>query len=48
MRQLLNYLAVKVREDRNRGIISEGCEKAREVAGMTLADVKQAIGLAYR
>jgi tryptophanyl-tRNA synthetase len=31
-----------------RGIISEGCEKAREVAGMTLADVKQAIGLAYR
>jgi tryptophanyl-tRNA synthetase len=31
-----------------RGIISEGCEKAREVAGQTLDDVKQAMGLAYR
>jgi tryptophanyl-tRNA synthetase len=31
-----------------RGIIAEGCEKAREVAGQTIADVKQAMGLAYR
>jgi tryptophanyl-tRNA synthetase len=31
-----------------RGIIAEGCEKAREVAGQTLDDVKQAMGLAYR
>ena len=28
-----------------RGIIAEGCEKAREVAGQTLDDVKQAMGL---
>jgi tryptophanyl-tRNA synthetase len=31
-----------------RGIIADGCEKAREVAGQTLDDVKQAMGLAYR
>jgi tryptophanyl-tRNA synthetase len=31
-----------------RGIIDEGCEKARAVAGQTLDDVKQAIGLSYR
>jgi len=31
-----------------RGIIAEGCEKAREVASQTLDDVKQAIGLSYR
>jgi tryptophanyl-tRNA synthetase len=31
-----------------RGIIAEGCEKAREVASQTLDDVKQAMGLAYR
>jgi tryptophanyl-tRNA synthetase len=31
-----------------RGIIAEGCEKAREVAGQTIDDVKQAMGLAYR
>jgi tryptophanyl-tRNA synthetase len=31
-----------------RGIIAEGCEKARGVAGQTLDDVKQAMGLAYR
>ena len=31
-----------------RGIIAEGCEKAREVAGLTLDDVKQAMGLSYR
>ena len=31
-----------------RGIITEGCEKAREVAGQTLDDVKQAMGLLYR
>jgi tryptophanyl-tRNA synthetase len=31
-----------------RGIVAEGCEKAREVAGQTLDDVKQAIGLTYR
>jgi len=31
-----------------RGIIAEGCEKAREVASSTLDDVKQAMGLVYR
>jgi tryptophanyl-tRNA synthetase len=31
-----------------RGIIAEGCEKARRVAGETLGDVKQAMGLTYR
>jgi tryptophanyl-tRNA synthetase len=31
-----------------RGILSEGCAKAREVAGATLDDVKQAMGLVYR
>jgi len=31
-----------------RGIIAEGCEKARTVATQTLDDVKQAMGLAYR
>jgi tryptophanyl-tRNA synthetase len=31
-----------------RGIIAEGCEKAREVASQTLDDVKQAMGLGYR
>ena len=31
-----------------RGIIAEGCEKAREVAGQTLDDVKQAMGLSHR
>jgi tryptophanyl-tRNA synthetase len=31
-----------------RGLIAEGCEKAREVASQTLDDVKQAIGLSYR
>jgi tryptophanyl-tRNA synthetase len=31
-----------------RSMIAEGCEKAREVAGQTLDDVKQAMGLAYR
>jgi tryptophanyl-tRNA synthetase len=31
-----------------RGIVAEGCEKARAVASQTLDDVKQAMGLAYR
>jgi tryptophanyl-tRNA synthetase len=31
-----------------RGIIAEGCEKARAVASQTLADVKLAMGLVYR
>ena len=31
-----------------RGIIADGCEKARAVAGQTLDDVKQAMGLGYR
>jgi tryptophanyl-tRNA synthetase len=31
-----------------RGIISEGCEKARAMASQTIDDVKQAIGLQYR
>ena len=31
-----------------RGIITEGCEKARAVASQTLDDVKQAMGLGYR
>jgi tryptophanyl-tRNA synthetase len=34
--------------DQVRGIIAEGCEKAREVAGQTIDDVKQAMGLTYR
>jgi tryptophanyl-tRNA synthetase len=31
-----------------RGIVAEGCEKAREVARQTLDDVRQAIGMNYR
>lgn len=31
-----------------RGIIAEGCEKAREVARQTLDEVRQAIGMNYR
>ena len=31
-----------------RGIISEGCEKARDVAKETLEEVRQAMGLVYR
>ena len=31
-----------------RGIIAEGCEKARDVARQTLDDVQQAMGLTYR
>ena len=31
-----------------KGIIADGCAKAREVAGQTLDDVKQAMGLVYR
>ncbi len=31
-----------------RGIIDEGCEKAREVARQTLQDVREAMGLSYR
>ena len=31
-----------------RGIIAEGCEKARDVARQTLADVQQAMGMNYR
>ncbi|MGC3980173.1 MAG: tryptophan--tRNA ligase [Steroidobacteraceae bacterium] len=31
-----------------RGIIAEGCEKARDVARQTLDDVRQAIGMNYR
>ena len=31
-----------------RGIIAEGCEKARDVARKTLADVHQAMGMNYR
>jgi tryptophanyl-tRNA synthetase len=31
-----------------RGIIDEGCEKAREAARQTLQDVRQAMGLSYR
>jgi tryptophanyl-tRNA synthetase len=31
-----------------RGIIAEGCEKAREAARQTLEDVRQAMGLNYR
>ncbi|MEM7016546.1 MAG: tryptophan--tRNA ligase [Pseudomonadota bacterium] len=34
--------------DSVRGIINEGCEKAREVARETMDDVRQAIGLVYR
>jgi len=31
-----------------RGIVAEGCEKAREVARQTLDEVRQAIGMNYR
>ena len=31
-----------------RGIVAQGCEKAREVARQTLADVRAAMGLEYR
>ncbi len=31
-----------------KGIIADGCAKARDVAGQTLDDVKQAMGLVYR
>ena len=31
-----------------RGIIDEGCEKAREIARQTLEDVRDAMGLSYR
>ena len=31
-----------------RGIISEGCEKARDVARATLEEVRTAMGLEYR
>jgi tryptophanyl-tRNA synthetase len=31
-----------------RGIIAEGCEKARDVARQTLDEVRQAIGMNYR
>jgi tryptophanyl-tRNA synthetase len=31
-----------------RGIVAEGCEKAREVARQTLDDVRQAMGMNYR
>lgn len=42
--------AVEFVEDLNlvRGIISEGCEKARDVARETLEEVRQAMGLVYR
>ncbi|RKZ66053.1 MAG: tryptophan--tRNA ligase, partial [Gammaproteobacteria bacterium] len=31
-----------------RGIISDGCEAAREVARETIIEVRQAMGLEYR
>jgi tryptophanyl-tRNA synthetase len=31
-----------------RGIIAEGCEKARDVARQTLEEVQQAMGMVYR
>ena len=31
-----------------RGIIAEGCEKARDVARQTLEEVHQAMGMKYR
>ena len=31
-----------------RGIIAEGCEKARDVARQTLEEVHQAMGMNYR
>jgi hypothetical protein len=30
-----------------RGIINEGCERARETARRTMADVREAMGLEY-
>jgi tryptophanyl-tRNA synthetase len=42
--------AVEFEENRDlvRGIIAEGCEKARDVARQTLSDVHQAMGMDYR
>ena len=42
--------AAELTKDRKlvRGIISEGCEAARDVARDTLEEVRQAMGLAYR
>ena len=31
-----------------RGIVDEGCEKARETARRTMTDVRESIGLEYR
>ncbi|HEU4516246.1 MAG TPA: hypothetical protein VFR77_02990, partial [Steroidobacteraceae bacterium] len=31
-----------------RGIIGEGCERAREAARATMAEVREAVGLEYR
>jgi tryptophanyl-tRNA synthetase len=42
--------AAEYQENRDlvRGIIAEGCEKARDVARQTLDEVHQAIGMNYR
>jgi tryptophanyl-tRNA synthetase len=42
--------AQEFEEDRDlvRGIIAEGCEKARDVARQTLEEVQQAMGMNYR
>lgn len=42
--------AVEYQENRDlvRGIIAEGCEKARDVARQTLEDIHQAMGMNYR
>jgi len=40
--------AFEENRDLVRGIIAEGCEKAREVARQTLEDVHQAMGMNYR
>lgn len=47
---LIRQRALEYQENRDlvRGIIAEGCEKARDVARQTLEDIHQAMGMNYR
>jgi tryptophanyl-tRNA synthetase len=48
--QMIRQRAQEFEENRDlvRGIVAEGCEKARDVARQTLDDVHQAMGMNYR
>jgi tryptophanyl-tRNA synthetase len=48
--QLIRQRAQEFEENRDlvRGIVAEGCEKARDVARQTLDEVRQAMGMDYR